>query len=223
MMDDPSLDPAAHAQALRGLVRINWWSASPRILWPPLRSWMRRHGRRKAKVLDVATGAGDVPVALWRLARHAGFDLEIAGCDASAQAVACARQRAAQLRAPLETFVMDATAQVPPPGFDIITCSLFLHHLEESDAITVMRRMAAAAGGLVMVNDLIRSRAGLVLAYAGTRLLSRSPIVHADGPRSVHAAFTVEEARALAAQAGWRGATVRRRWPCRFLVTWQKA
>ena len=34
------------------------------------------------------------------------------------------------------------------------------------------------------------------------KVLTRSPIVHVDGPRSVAAAFTVEEVRRLAGQAG---------------------
>jgi hypothetical protein len=62
----------------------------------------------------------------------------------------------------------------------------------------------------------------MLLACAGTRLLSRSPVVHVDGPRSVAAAFTPAEALDLAQRAGLTGATVVRRWPCRFLLTWRR-
>ena len=219
LMDDPSLDAAAHAQALRGLARINRWSASSRIVWSPLLEWMRRHGRRSARVLDVATGAGDMPLALWRRATRAGMDLRIEGCDTSAQAVAHAQANARKAGADVRFFVVNAVTGVPA-GYDVVMCSLFLHHLEEDEAVRVMRDMGRAAGGLVLVNDLARSRRGLALAYAGTRLLSRSPVVHADGPRSVRAAFTPQEARRLAEQAGWTGAIVERKWPCRFLIAW---
>ena len=74
---------------------------------------------------------------------------------------------------------------------------------------------------MVLINDLVRSFAGFALAYVGTRLLSASRIVHTDGPRSVEAAFTGEEVQALAKQAGLQGATVQRRWPCRYLLTWK--
>ena len=53
----------------------------------------------------------------------------------------------------------------------------------------------------VVVDDLERSRAGFFLARVATRFLSASDIVHADGPLSVEGAFTVEEARGLAARA----------------------
>ena len=58
-----------------------------------------------------------------------------------------------------------------------------------------------------------------VLAYLGTRILSRSPVVHVDGLLSVAAAFTMSEALELARRARWEGATVRWRWPFRFLLS----
>ena len=45
--------------------------------------------------------------------------------------------------------------------------------------------MAAATLDQLLVHDLIRSHLDLLLTWAGTRLLSRSPIVLIDGPLSV--------------------------------------
>jgi len=117
---------------------------------------------------------------------------------------------------------LDALNDDLPAGFDIITCSLFLHHLDEPDAERLLRKLGTAAGRLVLVNDLARSRRGYLLAWAGTRILSRSPIVHVDGPLSVEGAFTPVEALDLAQRAGLSGATVRRRWPFRYLLRWSR-
>jgi SAM-dependent methyltransferase len=220
LMDQPGLDRSRHFQALRGLERINFWSRSAAILRPPLAELARRGG--PVRVLDVATGAGDVPLRLERWARRAGLPLELAGCDVSPDAVEYAVGRAAEQGACVRFFVHDALAGPLPAGYDVVTCSLFLHHLEEAAAVGLLRRMADAAGKLVLVNDLERSPAGLVLAVVGTRLLSRSDVVHVDGPRSVEGAFTVEEARRLADVAGLTGATVRRRWPFRYLLAWAR-
>lgn len=221
-MDDPALDAQHHLHALAGLCRINWWSRSADILWPPIQAWLRRHGRRHARLFDVATGGGDVPVALWKRAQRAGFSLEITGCDFSARAVAQAQRHAARANAPVRFMEHDAVGEPLPSGYDIVTSSLFFHHLEQERALALLRRMARAAEGLVLVNDLIRSARGVALAYVGTRLLTRSPVVHTDSIRSVRAAFTVEEMRALAQEAGLSGAIITRRWPCRFLLAWSK-
>ncbi len=75
VMDQPDLDPRLHAQALQGLARLNFWSGSARILWPPLSALARRLRPRPLRVLDLATGGGDVPVRLWRRASRAGLDV----------------------------------------------------------------------------------------------------------------------------------------------------
>jgi hypothetical protein len=119
-------------------------------------------------------------------------------------------------------FVLDALADPLPSDYDVVTCSLFLHHLDDAEAIELLRRMAAAARRLVLVNDLVRSRTGLTLAYVATRLLTLSPVVHVDGPLSVRAAYTPPEALELARQAGMQGATIQRKWPFRFLLGWRQ-
>src|SRR5262249_31322313 len=135
--------------------------------------------------------------------------------------VAYAAGRAQQARAAARFFVWNALADPLPPGYDIVTCSLFLHHLSEDQAVRLLQRMAQVAARLVLVNDLLRSFPGYLMASVGTRLLSTSPVVHTDGPLSVEAAFRLEEVLALAGKAGLQGATVGRRWPFRFLLTWR--
>jgi len=107
-------------------------------------------------------------------------------------------------------------------GYDVVMCSLFLHHLERGQARTLLARMAEQARRLVLVNDLVRSPAGWLLAHVGTRLLSRSWVVHTDGPRSVAGALTTAELREVAAEAGLVGAEVAGRWPFRMLLTWRR-
>ncbi|MBX9582367.1 MAG: hypothetical protein K2X87_18855, partial [Gemmataceae bacterium] len=71
-MDDPGLDPAEHRRALAALARINRWSRSAAVIWRPIRDFARSAGR-PVRVLDVATGGGDVPKALAEKARRAGL------------------------------------------------------------------------------------------------------------------------------------------------------
>ncbi len=221
-MDQPGLDQAVHAQALRGLGRINRVSASASILWPAIAGLARKPSRSPIRVLDLATGGGDVPINLAMRARRAGLDIEIDGCDISPVAVGFASRAANAAGVSIRFFPLDALNEPMPEGFDIVTCSLFLHHLAEVDAVRLLRKMAEAAGSTILVNDLVRSQAGYWLAWTGGRLLSRSPIVHHDGPASVRAAFRLKEVRVLAERAGLAGALVERRWPWRFLLSWSQ-
>ena len=221
-MDDPELDAGRHLQALRGLARLNRFSRADRILWGPIRRLASRVGSAPLRVLDIATGAGDLPVRLWRRAGRDRSALEIEGCDRSPQAVAYARRRAERAGAPVRFFEWDLLERPVPSGYDLILCSLFLHHLDEDRVVGLLRGMTDSARRMVLVSDLRRSPAGLALAAAGARLLSRSDVVQADGPRSVRAAYTIPEVRELLRRAGRPEAQVLRRWPFRFLLIWER-
>jgi 2-polyprenyl-3-methyl-5-hydroxy-6-metoxy-1,4-benzoquinol methylase len=216
-MDRPDLDAGRHAAALRALERINAVSRSAALYWPAIRDLARCTGR-SVHVLDVATGGGDVPCKLWNKARRAGLPVAVSGCDRSDTALAIACRNAERHRAAVEFFAHDALSG-PLPDCDVLTCSLFLHHLTEDEATDFLRRAAAAARHLLLVNDLRRSATGFAMAHVACRLLTRSPVVRADGPQSVAAAFTLGEAADLARQAGLRDFTLARHWPFRFLLT----
>jgi 2-polyprenyl-3-methyl-5-hydroxy-6-metoxy-1,4-benzoquinol methylase len=226
IMDRPDVDPAAHRQALDAIARINLLSASSLILWPPIRDLCRERQRagdaRPVRVFDVATGGGDVPVRLWRRARRKGLPLEVSGCDVSPVAVEHARALAGRRQAEVTFCPLNLLADPIPAGYDVITCSLFLHHLDEEQAVVVLAKMREAAGTLALVNDLERSRLGWWAALVGTRVLTRSPMVHFDGVVSVEGAFTPEEALTVAHKAGWDAATVRRKFPFRYLLSWRR-
>jgi SAM-dependent methyltransferase len=222
LMDQPDLDADEHALALRGLARINRLSRSDAILWPAIERLARTMGGSPIRILDVASGGGDVPIALASRALRAGLRVQVEGCDVSPEAVRYARRQAEASGLSLRFFNLDVVNEPIPAGYDVVTCSLFLHHLAEADAISFLGRAAASTSRLLLVNDLVRGPIGYLLAWSGCRLLSRSPVVRYDGPVSVAGAFTLSEVRELAESAGLEGASLARRWPRRFLLSWSR-
>ena len=220
-MDDPGLDPVSHAHALRGLARLNRLARSERIPWKSLRRWVDGRTRTEPfSVLDIATGSGDVPLALARHARHANLDLELHGCDISPVALEHARERAKALGMTFTGFRQDAIREPFARSYDVVICNLFLHHLTEADAIRLLEHAAGACRGLLLVCDLRRDLLGWLLAGAFSRLVTRSRIVHVDALKSVRAGFTPGELDVLARRAGLHGHVVHRRFPRRMLLEW---
>jgi 2-polyprenyl-3-methyl-5-hydroxy-6-metoxy-1,4-benzoquinol methylase len=220
-MDEPGIDPALHRAALRGLERINRTSRTVPALWAPVAGLLQQHPR--ASLLDVACGAGDVAIGLARRARAKGSELEVEGCDVSPTAVAYATRQSQRRGANVRFFEHDVLRTPLARTYDVVICSLFVHHLHEEQAMRLLRTLDAAARSLVIVSDLDRSRVGLILAWLGTRLLTRSPVVHVDSLRSVHAAFTRQEAAALAGRAGLRSVQITAHWPCRWRLVAQRS
>lgn len=223
LMDQPGLDESLHIEALQGLAAVNKISRNAAALWKRIQPLAAKKSGEPFRILDIACGGGDTAIALAQRARRGGLSVEVAGCDISETAMAHARNSAQQANVPVEFFNADVVNAPLPEKYDVICCSLFLHHLTEDQAVGLLRNMKQAARQLVLVSDLSRNRLGYLLAWCGVRILTRSPVCRVDGPLSVSAAFTPSEARQLADKAGLTGATLSYQWPQRYLLQWRVA
>lgn len=222
LMDDPSLDERRHRSALRALARFNRLSRADAILWTPIRDLALMPGHPALRVLDIATGSGDIPIALGRRARAAGIAITIDGCDMSTTPLAIAERRAKSAGHQGRFFRLDALSGEMPTDYDVVMCSLFTHHLTNDQVVKLLYRMRCAARRMVLVSDLRRCRTGYVLAAACSRAFTTSDVARTDALKSVRAAFTMEEFATLTAQAGLEGARIEPVWPCRFRLVWSR-
>ena len=221
VMDQPGLDPKEHAKALMGLRRINAISRCSAGLFRPIEALAITQPAKPLRVLELACGGGDTAIDLALMAKRKGLSLDIHACDLNPEAVAIAQTNAVRRQAALSVFTADALAKpTDHNSFDVVYCTLFAHHLDELDVVRLLEVMALRSRKLVLVDDLIRSRLGFALAWIGTRLLSRSWVVHTDGPLSVRAALQPDEMKSIAMQAGLNNAQIKRSWPERYLLNW---
>ena len=220
IMDAPDLPPARLAETLKGLGLVNAITRSSRLMWPDLVAAARRCPGETLRVLDVACGGGDVLITLAGWAAKTGLDVELAGCDASAEAVAYAREQAAKAGTQVSFSAVRVARDALPGGYHIIMSTLFLHHLDEDDAVAFLSEAAAKARDRLVIQDILRSRLSYWFARVGTRLLLLNDICRLDGRSSVEGAFTRDEAKALAKAAGLEGAEIVPRFPFRYLIRW---
>jgi len=214
VMDGAGIDADDHAHALRSLNRINRVVGVDRRLLGVL----RRIGSANGSVLDLGCGGGGF---LGLFADQSGLGRPLLlGVDRSAHALNCA----ARWQRPGIHWISADACKLPLPdkSFDVVTCSLFLHHFDEPQAIRVLREAGRVARRAVIIVDLVRSRLAWVLTWIVTRLLSRSWVFHVDGPRSVRAAFRPNELADLARRAGMPDANMERCFPFRMILTWNK-
>ncbi len=160
-------------------------------------------------VLDVASGGCDVGEALTkrRSCRVVSLDMNPRGLKLAEQTI---------------PLVGDAL-QLPfaDNTFDAVICSLFFHHLTNTECVSVLREMWRVARRMVIVNDLHRSR----VAHASIRILSalfsRSTMFRNDAAASVRRAFRPDELGAVAEQAGVK-ARIYRSFPYRLVLVAMK-
>ncbi len=157
---------------------------------------------RPATILDLATGSADIPLAISRWARRNGRQVSIVASDCSDAILAVARK---QMRAHPDITIVNYDARavpLPDKAFDIVLCSLSLHHFSPNDAVQVLREMDRLARNGFILNDLRRGRLGYVAAWIASRLTTRNRLTRNDAPLSVMRAYTPEELSGLLHRAG---------------------
>jgi len=106
-------------------------------------------------------------------------------------------------------------------AFDLVSCSLFIHHLSPEHVITFAKEALRVCRRAVLGNDLVRDPIHLALVYAGMPLY-RSRITRHDAPASVRQAYTVEEMREFFQQGGAASVEVRRHYLYRMgVIAWK--
>jgi len=215
-LDDPNLAPQALARNLAEIAATNRALGWTRLTLRYLERLTVTSPGRTLAVLDAATGAGDVPLAVARWARRRGLPITVTAVDVSPAVLEVARHACAGY--PEITLLPADALALPfaPAAFDVALCSLALHHFAPPEAVALLGELARVSRAIV-APDLERS----ALAYLGARaltLLWRSPLTRHDGPLSVRRAYTPTEARGLLRRAGLSGARVRRHFPCRMVL-----
>jgi ubiquinone/menaquinone biosynthesis C-methylase UbiE len=201
-MDDPAASPAEIEQSLVYLRGLNARLGGSRALVKHLEAWSREPGGwpadRPAALLDIATGSADIPIATLRWADRRGVQLQVTAIDRHPVTLDAARRYVASAGFADRITLVESDALrlmdlYQPGSFDFVHAGLFLHHLPDVQALTVLRimdRLVRPGGGLVW-NDLVRSRVCLGLAWAATR---QAPlVVRHDAWVSIEAGFTRRE------------------------------
>jgi 2-polyprenyl-3-methyl-5-hydroxy-6-metoxy-1,4-benzoquinol methylase len=200
-MDRPQPVSAELEVDLRNLRRLNRYFGSYRLIKHFLRRWLGRGDR--ARVLDLATGSGDIPRLVVEHGREVGAAVTVDAIDQQRSTVEIARRLSAAYPE-IDFREGDVLSFAPTQTYDIVMCSLALHHFTESDAIELLRRCRELSAKYVLVADLRRGALATLGVYLLTALIFREPMTQADGRRSAERAFSFAEFRSLAERAGWK-------------------
>lgn len=211
-MDDPDCDPARLNRTYVSFRCVNAlvsrWRSIYRQQIRPLLAVDRR-----ATLLDLGSGGGDVGRALVRWAARDGLALDVTAADPDPRAYAFASSLPP---VPGITFRQASSADLVAAGarFDVVTSNHLLHHLDEPSLHGVLADSARLATRLVVHSDLERSRAAYLAYGVAARALDRRSFVRADGLLSLRRSYRAGELAAVAGEP-WR---VERRFPSRLLL-----
>ena len=202
-LDRPVIESVALHENLRDIRRVNRLAGGRSAVLRQLPALLRCiPPDRAVEVLDLATGSGDIPLAVAETLRRSGRAIALTVTDISSQILDEARRHLAEV--PDVTFSLSDAREAPFPdgSFDIVLCSLALHHFSPPDAVRVLREMERLARVGFIVNDIRRCLPGYLAALLVSRIASRNALTRHDMPLSVRRAYTMREFRELLREAG---------------------
>ena len=200
-MDRPQPVSQELERDLENLCELNRWFGSYRLIL----QFMRRciQPTERLRIVDLATGSGDIPRLIVDHARKIGAIVEIDAVERQSATLEIARrwsigyQEISFIDADLLTFS-------PATDYDIVLCSLALHHFSDQGAVRVLRRCRELSRKFVLVSDLCRGWFLTVGVYLLTALIFRESMTKYDGRLSAARAFSFQELHELARRAGWQ-------------------
>jgi 2-polyprenyl-3-methyl-5-hydroxy-6-metoxy-1,4-benzoquinol methylase len=217
VMDDPALDDEAHHHALEGIHWINVVSGFRAGVWRLIRRELDAADGQPLSLVDLACADGRL---LRWLHGRAGDRLQLSGIDLSETAITRAREKSPETITYYTGDILEEGTYEQLPRIDILTGCLFAHHLSEQNLLKLFQLAQKLQPRRFILNDITRSWVSWWSIFVTARILTRSPVVHIDSGLSVSAAFTIEEIRQLAEEAGLKGVRVSSQFPFRLMLSW---
>ena len=186
---------------LRNLRQLNRFFGAYALVRRFLREWIRTG--QTVRVLDLATGSGDIPRLVIDHARNVRAKVEVTAVDQQSSTLEIARGLSEQYPE-IRYDQGNILEWGERGGYDIVLCTLAIHHFSEDDAVRLLRHCSELSRRHVLVSDLRRGLLATVGVYLLTATIFRAPMTQADGRASARRAFSFAELRDLAKQAGWQ-------------------
>lgn len=201
LMDRPQPVSAELERDLENLRQLNHYFGSYALIQRFMRRWIQPGDQ--IRIVDLATGSGDIPRLIVDHARSIGAKVKIDALDQQAATLEIARTLSADY--PEIAFVQaDILKWEPSEPYDIVLNSLALHHFSEGDAVRLLRHCRDLSRKFVLVSDLRRGLLATVGVHLLTALIFREPMTREDGRTSAARAFSFDELDELARRAGWK-------------------
>lgn len=222
-MDDLSLASDDLRQNLKELEFINVWLGGHDVVRNGLNALVKnpflgRFPENRLKIADLGSGGGDTLRMVANWARKRKLQVELVGVDAN-------------------TFMLDYSASLSQEypeisyrhydvfspdfaqeQFDIVICSLFLHHFPDEALARLLAQLHRQVRGAVLINDLHRHPLAYYSIKGLTKIFSSSYLVKNDAPLSVLRAFSRADWKRILAHAGVDRYQIKWKWAFRWQV-----
>ena len=178
-------------RSLRDIARINTFLGGTQLSIQGIFSLLKTSRKTSARVLDIGTGIGDIPLRLKAQAARRGWEIQTIGLDINARHLKIAREEMSRAAGLLllqgDAFRLPFADQ----SVDIVHSSLFLHHFRPAQISQLLHEFSRVSKIGWVMNDL--ERHGLPLWFFRTTwpicdLVALMGVLRARSPSAIFTA-----------------------------------
>ena len=168
------------------------------------------------RILDVGCGNGDMLRTLSLHAKKRGYQFQMTGIDANDFTI----QHAKSLTVDdpnIQYRCADVFEDIKAPqSYDIILCTLTLHHFKDEEIITLLRGFNAQARLGIVINDLHRTAVAYQLFRVICWLFGLNAMSRDDGLVSILRGFKAADLDRYAKELNFKHHLIRWKWAFRY-------
>lgn len=218
IMDDLSDDSPSLYRALRELDIINHWLGGNAITLSAIKKILKANPHKTWKIADLGCGSGEMLLKITKWCRTENIKVELHGFDANPNVITYAEEHCKAYPEIVFHTENIFSEDFKNRKFDVICCTLFLHHFPQHDLIKLLKQFKLQSNKVV-INDLHRHPFAYYSIKWITRLFSKSPMVQNDACLSVWRAFTKEDWKGILKLAEIENYELGWRWAFRWRLT----
>ena len=194
IMDDLELQGESMKVLLDDLKVVNKWLGGNMITFDGMEQLLSKFDKNKSlTLLDVGCGDGEMLRQCAQWASKRALKLNVIGIDANRHILDEAIKRTSDSTQSSFKVMNILSEKENLPKFDIALCTLFIHHLSETEIVQLLKRLSSEAKVGVVINDLHRSRWAFWLFRIFSVAFLKTKIAKHDGLVSVARGFKKRE------------------------------
>jgi ubiquinone/menaquinone biosynthesis C-methylase UbiE len=188
IMDDLSDSSESLFRALKELDIINKWLGGNSVTLSAVKKFLKKSPPKVWHIADLGCGSGEMLKKIVDIARQNNIKVLCYGFDANPHVISYATKHC--ISYPEISFHAEniLSEGFKARKFDLMLCTLFLHHFNEDTLVSLFNQFKAQAKTLI-INDLHRHWFAYYSIKWITKLFSKSTMVQNDACLSVWRAF----------------------------------
>ncbi|MDX2245467.1 MAG: methyltransferase domain-containing protein [Bacteroidia bacterium] len=223
IMDDHDLTGDILRAELDNLDTINRLLGGRGVVLDGIKKALKKIHNRPVNIADLGCGGGDILRVIAKWAAKEGVSVRLYGIDINETCILYAREKSSDY--PEITFLQadSFSEDMPDRSYDIVICSLFLHHFSDTQLPQIFRHLLRISRSAVIVNDLQRHWLPFFLFRILTGVLRAPFVVRHDGLISIMRGFTRKELDDWMKVLNPKAWSIRWKWAFRYQLVFYRS